>query len=85
MHGMEARLNSRLDKFELRFEAQAARLDQLDTTIRAGGRWTSGMIDWASTLDTSLDAYGKQIIAIDEQIAAVDKCLAKLEQHRVVS
>ena len=38
MHGMESRLNSRLDKFELRFESQAARLARLDTTIRAGGR-----------------------------------------------
>ena len=76
MRGMEARLNSRLDKFELRFEAQAARLDRLDTTIRASGRRTREMLAWDSTLDTSLDAYGKQIIAIDEEIAAVDKCLA---------
>ena len=79
MHGMEARLISRFDKIELRFEAQAARLDRLDTTIRAAGRWTSGMIDWASKVDTSLDGFGKQVIAIDEEIAAVDKRLAKLE------
>ena len=79
MRGMEARLNSRLDKFELRFEAQAARLDRLDTTIRAGGRWTSGMIDWASKVDTSLDGFGKQIIAIDKEIAEAGKRLAKLE------
>ena len=76
MHGMEARLISRFDKIDLRFEAQAARLDRLDTTIRAAGRRTRGMLGWDSTLDTSLDAYGKQIIAIDEEIAAVDKCLA---------
>ena len=76
MHGMEARLISRLDKIDLRFEAQAARLDWLDTTIRAAGRRTGRMLGWDSTLDTSLDAYGKQIIAIDEEIAAVDKCLA---------
>ena len=79
IHGMEARLNSRLDRFELRFEAQAARLDRLDTTIRAGGRWASGMIDWASKVDTSLDGFGKQILAIDEEIAAIGKRLAKLD------
>ena len=79
IHGMEARLNSRLDRFELRFEAQAARLDRLDTTIRAGGRWASGMIDWASKVDTSLDGFGKQILAIDQEIAAVGKRLAKLD------
>ena len=80
MHGMEARLISRFDKIELRFEAQAARLDRLDTTIRAGGRWTSGMIDWASKVDTSLDGFGKQILAIDEEIAEAGKRLAKLER-----
>ena len=79
IRGMEARLNIRLDKIDLRFEAQAARLDRLDTTLRAGGRWTSGMIDWASKVDTSLDGFGKQILAIDEEIAEVDKRLAKLE------
>ena len=79
IHGMEARLNSRLDRFELRFEAQAARLDRLDTTLRAGGEWTSGMIDWASKVDTSLDGFGKQILAIDQEIAAVGKRLAKLD------
>ena len=79
IHGMEARLNSRLDRFELRFEAQAARLDRLDTTLRAGGKWTSGMIDWASKVDTSLDGFGKQILAIDQEIAAVGKRLAKLD------
>ena len=79
MHGMEARLISRLDKIDLRFEAQAARLDRLDTTIRAGGRWTSGMIDWSSKVDTSLDGFGKQIIAIDTEIAEAGKRLAKLE------
>ena len=79
IRGMEARLNIRLDKIDLRFEAQAARLDRLDTTLRAGGRWTSGMIDWASKVDTSLDGFGKQILAIDQEIAAVGKRLAKLD------
>ncbi|MFN0105345.1 MAG: hypothetical protein ACKV2U_25070 [Bryobacteraceae bacterium] len=80
MHGMEARLSSRLDKIDLRFEAQAARLDRLDATIRAGGRWTSAMIDWAGKVDTSLDEYGKQILAIDTEIAEAGKRLAKLER-----
>ena len=81
MRGMEARLNIRLNKLDLRFEAQAARLDRLETTIRAAGRRTSGMIGWDSKVDTSLDAYGKQIIAIDEEIAEASKRLAKLERE----
>ena len=37
------------------------------------------MIDWASKVDTSLDGFGKQILAIDQEIAAVGKRLAKLD------
>ena len=37
------------------------------------------MIDWASKVDTPHDGFGKQIIAIDTEIAEAGKRLAKLE------